>query len=191
MTVGLAVVTVAAGSWWYLAQPNVDRSAREFAVALERSDWGEIYDMASGKEKSLEAWRRADFVALMEEIGASRLGKIGHVSIVGDWQMQSTSKFFVFRFKTESGKNAVAQLHFYRDYDDWHPEVSSLPLMLYAAGDKPTMESARFLYEACNKANVKTLVRLYDRVEFSNERLGRYLKGELSWSQVTRLVPEP
>ena len=191
VTAGLAVVGIILGSWWYFAQPNVDRSAREFAVALERSDWGVIYDMASEKEKTLQSWRKAEFVALMKEIGAKQLGKIEQVSIGGDWQRQTTSKFFVFRFRTESGKNAVAQLHFYRDYDDWHPEISSLPLMLYTGGDKPTRETAQFLYEACNKANVKTLVRLYDRVEFSNERLGRYLNGELSWFQVARLVPEP
>ena len=187
----LVAAAIAIGLWWHFASPNVDRSAGRFADAFERKDWCALYDMASEKEKQMQTFGRSQFVALMTLIADRRFGKVKGLTFASDWQRQTTSKFFTFQVETEKRERIPVYLHFYRDADDWHPEIARIPLLLYSTGARPSRDDAVFLHDACRKAGVSSIVRLLDRLEFSNDRLGQYLGGKSSWSAVSRPLPPP
>jgi hypothetical protein len=177
-------VTVAAGAWWWWAsRPDPDRTAETFAAAFQRQDWGAVYEMATNKEKSLQPWEKEQFVSVMRDVFLRQVGKVVSVSTSGDWQRQTTTKYFVFTFQNPEGMERVIGIHFYRDFDDWHPSVAWLPILL-CSGKNGDRGSARALYDACITAGVREFVRLFDRTSFSIDKLGKYADGQVEWSDL-------
>src|SRR5574338_376546 len=87
--------------WRYLGSPNVDRTASRMAEVMRRGDWGEVYDLASDKEKKMQPFGRKQFVELMSLIAKRRFGGVRSITFSGDWQRQTTSKFFTFSVETD------------------------------------------------------------------------------------------
>lgn len=132
----------------------------------------------------MQPWGRDQFVSVMDEIYAKRVGKIGDIRVSGDWQHQSTRKYFHFYFdrSIDGRRQSQAWIAFpiFRDTDDWHPSLANLPMMMNNLDKTSDKEHLKYLLDACRHAHIVSIIRLEDRLELSMDKLALFLEGKLS-----------
>lgn len=170
-------------------RPGPDEVAREFWSHFQAQRWGELYDMASDHEKSLQPFTREQYIALMTDLAAECLGEVSDEEMVADWQYQTLSKHFEFTYAYSKASSPLSRgmvsFHCYSGADRWYPSVYDMPLHIITPSGPGTDASRKRFYELCIKHGVKGFVRPTDRLATSVERLGEYLAGKRPFETVS------
>lgn len=185
---GASALLVAAMAWRHFQGPDPDASARELADATMSRNWGAIYDMASDKEKGRQAWGRAQYITVMNEIASRSFKDLRLEKTVGETGRPPTIKTFHFSLRGTrldgTTVRAPIAVPFYRGERDWHPVIYKLPLDLHNLMETPTRKSLEMLVQACRVAKIREFARMDDNMVFSIVVLEKYLRGEVKWNSI-------
>lgn len=186
-SVTVAALPLGLIAWWVLTGPNPDVVASRLARHIEVQEWGPVYDMMSRQEKSMQPFGRAEFVALMRDVFTHRVGRVGHIQIRGDWNGQTTRKYFHFTFVRDFGgerRKVWFPFPMLRDSDDWHPVIANLPMMMSNLDKRSDRAHFQFVYDACRRTNISSVTFMEERRVYSIDKLGEYLDGKVSLPEV-------
>lgn len=176
------VVVIITVAWFARPKDRFEDSAQRTAFALEKQDWGSVYDLASPVEREQIGLNRKQFVEVANSL-AKQADVTGPVRYAPIPTRLTARREYIFTFLNEDptvyGPHALV-IAFGNGQERSHPAAFQLLMGLNHVGrDRSRVGSLNRLHNALKSAGAPMLVDFVAKVGLRTDRLAMAARGEI------------